>query len=136
MPRPRQIKRELRRLVTEKRQRDEAKKPCTACGRPLFGPDGRLDLRLIGVSEEPCETCDRRAAELAPNRQLHIQIPFASPDLDPEAEQLAGDLAFLAACRFDYGLSDQEIRQRYEGVYEDLDGLLAQLDSDGPDEAA
>jgi hypothetical protein len=34
-------------------------------------------------------------------------------------------------------LADEEIRLRYDGVYEDLDGLLAALDEDdGPDEAA
>lgn len=131
--RPIRIKRELARLLADKQRRDEAKKPCTSCGKPLFAPDGSLYIRLIGMSEDPCPVCDRRAAEIAPGKQLHVAIPFARPDLDEAEEQRAGDLAFIWSCRYEYGLSDDNIRQRYSDHYPDLEDLLADLGpEDGP----
>jgi hypothetical protein len=122
-------------MLAEKQRRDEAKKPCTSCGKPLFGPDGSLYIRLIGASEQPCSDCEQRAAEIAPNKQLHVQIPFARKDLDPEAEQRAGDLAFIWSCRYEHGMSDDDIRARYADHYPDLADLLAELDPDGPEAA-
>lgn len=88
----RNIKRELRAHVEEKRRRDELTRPCPACGhvpaadgpelQPVDADTGR-DLR---TGEPACDACAKRTEKHYPGAVTRIEFtPLEDPD-DPDPD--------------------------------------------------
>ena len=132
------LRKQAEALAEDKRRREAMKAPCPECGHSLTDQQGHRHYRVIDFGEDPCPACVQRIeryGDLGSTVFIEMVPTEDDPGYDP-AQDRAISLAFLQECSVLYGMTEDDLRQRYSGHYPDIEGLLANLTEDDGPEAA